>query len=135
MSESPEHPHLRLVREYLAAIEAEQDARVLDFFDPSVCQREFPNQLVPAGAERGLEQIREGARKGRQVVEQQRYEISSALVDGDRVAVELTWTARLKLPVKNTPAGGQMRARCGMFFRIQGGRIVEQHNYDCFDPF
>jgi len=28
-----------------------------------------------------------------------------------------------------------MSATCGVFFRIEHGRIKEQHNFDCFDPF
>jgi len=69
------------------------------------------------------------------VVESQRYEIRNALANGDRVALEVEWTATLKVPVGKIPAGGQMRAHFGVFIDFRDGKIVGQRNYDCFDPF
>jgi ketosteroid isomerase-like protein len=131
-----EHPHLSLVRHYFQALERNADeAELAAFFSSNVRQREFPNRLVDKGAERDLSLLLEGSRKGRQVVQEQRYEIRSAIACDDRVALELTWTAKLKVPLAATPAGEALTAHCGVFFRIQDGRIVEQHNYDCFDAF
>jgi ketosteroid isomerase-like protein len=132
----PQHPNLDLVRDYLTAIEQDADeARLSSFYAPDVRQHEFPNRFVERGAARGLLELLEGNRRGRQVVQNQRYALKNALVDGERVAVELTWTAELKLPLGKLAAGATMRANCGVFFRITGGRILEQHNFDCFDPF
>ena len=131
-----EHAHLRLIRDYLRAIENNADeATLAGFFAPELRQHEFPNRVVEQGASRDLSQVLEGSRKGRSVVQNQRYLIRNALVDGDRVAIELTWTAELKVPLGKLPVGGSMRANCGVFFRLREGRIVEQHNFDCFDPF
>jgi ketosteroid isomerase-like protein len=130
------HPHLLLIRSYFDAIERQADEAELScFFAAHVRQHEFPNRVVERGAERGLAQLLAGSREGRAVVEDQRYEVRGALVDGERVAIELTWTARLKVPLASTKAGGTLTANCGVFFRIADGRIVEQHNYDCFDAF
>jgi ketosteroid isomerase-like protein len=132
----PRHPHLQLVLDYLHAIEQNADeAKLASFFSPSLEQREFPNRLVDSGAARSLEQVLAGSRKGRSVVQNQRYVVSNALVDADCVAVELTWTAELKVPLGGLTAGEHMTAHCGVFFRIQDGRITQQHNYDCFEPF
>jgi ketosteroid isomerase-like protein len=132
----PRHPHLQLVFDYLHAIEQNADeAQLAGFFAPELAQREFPNRLVDNGATRGLPQVLEGSRKGRMVVQNQRYDVKSALVDADRVALELTWTAELKVPLGSLEAGATMSAHCGVFFRIQDGRIIQQHNYDCFEPF
>jgi ketosteroid isomerase-like protein len=129
-------PNLRLVLDYLRAIEQNADeARLAAFFAPDLAQREFPNRLVDNGATRGLPQVLEGSRKGRTVVQNQRYDVKTALVDADRVALELTWTAELKVPLGSLKAGATMTAHCGVFFRVQDGRIVQQHNYDCFEPF
>jgi ketosteroid isomerase-like protein len=129
-------PNLRLVLDYLRAIEQTADeAQLAAFFAPDLTQREFPNRLVDSGAARGLPQVLEGSRKGRTVVQNQRYDVKSALVDADRVALELTWTAELKVPLGRLKAGDTMTAHCGVFFRVQDGRIVQQHNYDCFEPF
>jgi ketosteroid isomerase-like protein len=130
------HPHLQLVFDYLRAIEQNADeAQLAAFFSPALEQHEFPNRLVESGAARGLEQVLAGSRKGRLVVQNQRYAIENALVDGDRVAIELTWTAELKVPLGRLAAGDSMTAHCGVFFRVQDGRIIQQHNYDCFEPF
>ena len=129
-------PELKIVRDFLTAIEQDADeASLSSFYAPDVQQHEFPNRFVEQGATHDLSQLLEGRRRGRQAVKNERYSIKNALVDGERVAVELTWTAELKLPVGKLAAGAIMRANCGVFFRIVDGRIVEQHNFDCFDPF
>jgi ketosteroid isomerase-like protein len=135
-STSSPHPHLSLVLDYLRAIERDVSEDELSaFFAPGVKQHEFPNRLVERGAERGLDQLLEGSRKGRLVVQNQRYVVHSTLVEGDRVAVELTWSAELKVPLGKLEPGQTMTAHCGFFFRVQDGRIAAQHNYDCFEPF
>jgi ketosteroid isomerase-like protein len=128
-------PQLSLIRRYFQAIEHDADEPELAaFFASDVRQREFPNRLVDKGAERDLPLLLAGNRRGREVVRDQRYEIRSAIAAGDRVAVELTWTGTLKVPLAGTPAGGMLKAHCGVFFRVLDGRIAEQHNYDCFEP-
>lgn len=128
--------HVSLVLDYLRAIEQDADEQRLSaFFMPGVVQRELPNRLVERGAERNLDQLLEGSRKGRLVVQDQRFQVHSTLADGDRVAVELTWSAELKVPLGKLTPGERMTAHCGFFFRIENGRIAAQHNYDCFEPF
>lgn len=133
---SHHHAHLSLVLDYLRAIEQDADEQQLSaFFAPGVVQRELPNRLVERGAERNLDQLLEGSRKGRLVVQNQRFRVHGTLADGDRVAVELTWSAELKVPLGKLQPGETMTAHCGFFFRFENGRIAAQHNYDCFEPF
>ena len=87
------------------------------------------------GARRDLAQLREAGERGEKVVESQRYEIRTAIASGDTVALEVEWTATLKVPVGTLPAGGQMRAHFGVFLEFRDGRIAAQRNYDCFEPF
>jgi ketosteroid isomerase-like protein len=137
MSKPPPCPaNLQLVLDYLRAIEQDADqTRLAAFFSPALVQRELPNRLVEHGALRGLEQVLAGSLKGRAVVQNQRYAVKNALVDGERIALELTWTAELRVALGNLKVGETMTAHCGFFFRIEAGRIAEQHNYDCFEPF
>ena len=131
-----EDPYVRLVREYFRAMEQSPDEATLTrFFSEDVRQREFPNRLLENGAARGLAELLEGHRRGQEVVKNQRYEILDLLRDGDRVAVELRWTAQLKVPLGKLAAGDVMTAHCAVFLRIRDGRIAEQHNFDCFEPF
>jgi ketosteroid isomerase-like protein len=133
---SKESANLQTVRRYLEAIEKGVDfSGMSEFFTPDVLQIEYPNRFVPEGARRGLQQLREAGERGRQVIASQRYEIRNAIASGDTVALEVDWTATLKVPVGTLPAGGQMRACFAVFFELRDGRIAMQRNYDCFEPF
>jgi hypothetical protein len=132
---------LERTREYLAAIERSTDpgttagADALSFYDPSVRQEELPNRLVPTGAVRDLDALREAAARGRAVLRGQRYAVRSAMVQGSRVALETLWVGVLAVPVGSLSSGGEMRAHFAMFLDFEGDRIRAQRNYDCFEPF
>src|SRR5262245_16184713 len=131
-----ETSNLDTARRYLRAIEdGVPFDELASFFTPNVVQHEYPNQFVRDGAERGIQQLREAAERGRNVITSQRYEIRNAIANGDWVALEVTWSAVIAVPVGTIPAGGKMRANFGVFMQFREGRIARQHNYDCFDPF
>ena len=123
---------LRLAREYLESIGGPDGG--LRFFADDVIQVEFPNRLVPNGVTRDLAALREGAERGRKVMTAQRLEVVNAIASGEHVAVEAIWTGTLAVPMGSIPTGGQMRARFAIFLTYRDGKIVRQHNYDCFDP-
>ncbi|HEY0095718.1 MAG TPA: nuclear transport factor 2 family protein [Archangium sp.] len=128
--------NLDTARRYLRAIEQGATGEALAaFFHPEVTQREYPNRLVPTGAARDLRAILAGAERGQTVVASQRYEVRHTVAEGDHVALEVDWSATLQVPVGNLPAGGTMRASLGVFLTFRDGRILSQHNYDCFEPF
>ena len=132
---STENANLETARRYLAAIENAVPFETLtQFFAPDVIQEEFPNQLVPKGARRDLAALREAGERGRKVVSAQAYEVRNAIASGDSVALEVIWTATLKVPFGSIPEGGTMRAHFGVFLDFRDGKIVAQRNYDCFDP-
>jgi ketosteroid isomerase-like protein len=126
--------NLEVARRYLESVGQGEPGNNLAFFAEDVVQVEFPNRLMPEGATRDLAALREAALRGSKVMTAQRYEILNAIASGDQVAVEANWTGTLAVPFGNTPAGGQMRARFAIFLTFRDGRIVRQHNYDCFDP-
>jgi ketosteroid isomerase-like protein len=125
---------LRRAREYLNSIGREDELGGLRFFADDVVQIEFPNRLLPNGATRDLAALRDAAERGRKVMSAQRFEVVNAIASGDQVAVEALWTGTLAVPLGSIPVGGQMRARFAIFLTYRDGRIVRQHNYDCFDP-
>jgi len=132
----PHKSNLDIALEYLRAIEDRLDFDELkSFFTTDIIQIEYPNRLVPQGAERTLQQLQEAGQRGRQIVESQHYEVRNALSSEDWVALEVTWTARFKIAIGSLPAGSEMRANFGVFLNFRDGKIVRQHNYDCFDPF
>jgi ketosteroid isomerase-like protein len=132
---------LERTRAYLAAIEQGTDSAGADadaalaFYHAAVRQEELPNRLVPGGAVRDLAALRQAAARGRGVLRGQRYAVRSAMVQGNRVALETLWVGVLAVPVGALPAGGEMRAHFAMFIDFEGDRILAQRNYDCFEPF
>lgn len=129
-----EEKNLEVARRYLETVGQGNPEGNLAFFAEDVVQHEFPNRLVPQGATRDLAALREASRRGGKVMTSQRYEILNAIASGDQVAVEVIWTGVLAIPFESIPAGGQMRARFAIFLTFRDGKIVRQHNYDCFDP-
>lgn len=127
---------LELSRRYLAAIEAgATGAALAAFFSPDVEQIEFPNRLMPTGARRDLAALLDAAVRGQQVLQHQRYQVERAFTDGPIVILELLWVGVLAIPFGSLTAGAEMRAHFVVVLEIDGGRIVRQRNYDCFDPF
>jgi len=122
-----------IVRAYLKAIEERGDS--LAFFAEDAVQEEFPNALVPTGARRTLEELREANARGRNVLTSESYEIISLLEAGDLVACEVLWRGVLAVPLRSLKPGDTMKARFGVFFEFQGDKIRRQRNYDCFEPF
>ncbi|HVX95018.1 MAG TPA: nuclear transport factor 2 family protein [Polyangia bacterium] len=128
--------NLAFVKRYFAAIEAgATGAALAAFYTPDVVQEEFPNRLLPGGARRDLAALLDGAVRGQKVMRAQRFEILNALEHGDAMALEVQWTGTLAVPVGDIPAGGDMRARFGVFIELRDGKIARQRNYDCFEPF
>ena len=125
---------LRLARDYLDSIGRADELGGLRFFADDVVQVEFPNRLLPNGATRDLAALRDAAERGRKVMTAQSFEVVNAITSGDQVAVEAIWTGTLAVPLGSIPAGGQMRARFAIFLTYRDGKIIRQHNYDCFDP-
>jgi ketosteroid isomerase-like protein len=123
---------LKVVAEYFRSIEAKDIERVRALMHPEIRQNEYPNQLVKAGAERTLQDLLDGLVRGAKVLKDERYTIDDALVDGDRVACRVRWQGTLEVPVLGKSAGQVLKARFGVFFRLADGKIIEQHNYDCF---
>ena len=128
--------NLALARRYLRALETDAPPdTVRAFFTEDVIQREYPNRLVAESATRDLAALLAGNQRGRTVLTNQRYEVRSALVDGDALALEVSWSAVLKVPIGKLAAGDSMRAEFGVFLTFRDGRICSQRNYDCFEPF
>lgn len=123
-------------RRYLQALEAAASPDELRaFFTDDVLQREYPNRLTTAGASRDMAALLASNERGRAVVSTQRYDVRSATASGDTVALEVDWSATLRVPVGTLAAGDTMRASLGIFLGYRDGKICSQRNYDCFEPF
>jgi len=131
-----EAKNLRLVREYLEALERGDAEEALErFLHPQAVLEQLPNRIYPDGARFDLKGALAASRKGKQLLRRQRYEVRSALAQGDLVAMEIDWRGELAVPMGALPAGGELHAQFGMFLQIRDGKILSQRNYDCYDPF
>jgi ketosteroid isomerase-like protein len=127
--------NLAIARRYLEAIENGTEGGALaEFFAKDVVQEEFPNRLSPIGVHRDLNSLLASARKGKQVIRAQKFDILNCVVDGDNVALEVFWTGLLATSVEGLPANSELRAHVSIFLEFRDGKICRQHNYDCFDP-
>ena len=126
----------RKVRAYIAAVEGGAVGEDLAaFYHPDVVQYEFPNRLVPNGAQRELDDILRGAASGSKLMDRQIYDIHTVTELGDRVILEYTWTGYPRTPVGSVRPGEAMRARICQVIEYEDGLIIRQRNYDCFEPF
>lgn len=129
------HDNVAIAKRYIEALGSGADPEAVGaFFAPDVVQEEFPNRLLPNGATRDLAALREARRRGRALMSHEAYELLSAMGEGDRVAVELLWIGTVGADVGPFKAGQQIKARFAIFLWFRDGRIVRQHNYDCFWP-
>lgn len=127
--------NLTIARRYLEALENGAEGGALaEFFTSDVVQEEFPNRLSPIGQHRDLNALLAAARKGKQVVRAQRFDILNSIVDGDNVALEVHWSGLLAVSLDSLPADSELRAHISIFLEFRDGKICRQHNYDCFDP-
>ncbi|MCA6092400.1 nuclear transport factor 2 family protein [Streptomyces sp. SCA3-4] len=130
----PQHPNVEAAVRYHEAVSrgatGEELAR---FFHEEAVQEEFPNALFPDGVRRRLPDVLRAAERGREVVAHQRFEVHNAVAAGDQVALEVTWTGTLAVPLGGLPAGHVLRARIAVFLEFRDGKIWAQRNYDCYE--
>lgn len=93
------------------------------------------DRLVPAGRTRSRDDLLSASTQAPKLLAGQRYTVRRALESGDTVALDVEWNATLKVPLSQTPAGGTLTARISMWARFRDGRICEQTNFDCYQPF
>lgn len=128
--------NIELARRYHEAVAAGAVGDELAaFFTSDAVHHELPNPIVPSGAERDLAGILASAMTGQQVVSEQSFDIRNSFATADQVVVETLWTGKLRDAIGNLPAGYVLRAHIATVLRIRDGRIAEQRNYDCYEPF
>lgn len=124
-----------LIRNYFKAIEAAAPVEVFErFLHPAVVQYEYPSRLNPNGKARRKDDLLADFERGKGVISRHVYRVKRLLSDGSRVSAEVEWTGTLAINMGTLKVGDRMKADFGVFFQIEGGRIVEQNNYDCIHP-
>lgn len=130
------HDILAIAVQYLRAIEADRSVEELtNYYAESVEQIEYPNRLIPQGASRNLNDLKEGFLRGKKLLTSQTYDIQKSYVVGNTVILGTIWTAKLAIPFEKVSAGGEIKAYFAQFIEFEDSKIIRQRTYDCFEPF
>jgi ketosteroid isomerase-like protein len=130
-----EDDRVKAARALLAAIERGDGAALLALYAENAVQVEHPNRLKPKGDRRAPAKMAEDLERGKLLLAEQRYDVMDVTGSGDQVALQVKWTGVLAVPLGGLRPGDAMVCESGIFLRFSGDRIVEQHNYDCFEDF
>lgn len=120
---------LRAIEDHASSVEFEE------FYHSNAEQIEFPNAINPRIAVRNLQQLQEGAEKGKQVLSSQKYTINALHSTEEVVVLEALWEGVLAIPLGKLQPGDTMKAHFAQVYEFQDGKILRQRNYDCFESF
>ncbi len=115
----------QLVTAYLGAVERHDLDEVARLLHPDVQVIEHPNKITPAGRTYDKAALRVAGERGAALMQRERYEIRSVIVEGDRAAVSIAWTGTLQ-------NGAEMRAEICSVIEVRDEMIYRQEQYDCF---
>jgi ketosteroid isomerase-like protein len=127
----------QIVRTYIEAVQRLDEPAVFALLHPDMRFHELPNRIRPRGGVDDLAAMRAGFRRAAEgrVLSAQRYMLDAVIEAGDRVIVEARWEGDLVIPLGRLQPGETLVAHLCMIFRLSGGRIIEQRNYDCYEDF
>jgi len=123
-----------LLRMYAAISAGASGDDLAAYFHPNARQIEYPSLMRPHGHRRGLAEMREGAAIGAKIISDQHYEVHTLVEDGDRLAVQFTWTATVATDLGAIRAGTALVSHVAAFYVFRDGLVLEQSSYDCYEP-
>ena len=132
---SKEDDRLKAAKALLRAIEQGDRAALLEAYAENAVQVEHPNKLKPKGDRRAPARMAEDLARGKRLLRSERYDVLEGTVMGDQVALQVRWTGVVDVALGALRPGDSMICESGIFLRFQGDKIIEQHNYDCFEDF
>lgn len=128
-------PREQLVRSLLGAITERAPAgTIAAYWHPDAEQVELPSLLRPAGHRRPLAELLEGYAAGLALLAEQAYEVLGSIDDGERLALQLRWTATTAVDAGPVAAGTGLVAHVAAFYEFRDGLILRQTTYDCYEP-
>jgi hypothetical protein len=96
--------NLELARRYITALSSGVGAEDFSsFFAPDVVQEEFPNRLLPNGAVRDLQAMKQARVRGQSLLRSEEFKVLSAVASEDQVAMELSWRGTINSQQRSVP--------------------------------
>jgi ketosteroid isomerase-like protein len=134
MSEFHEHPNIRTaVRYHQAVSHFATGEELAAFFHADAVHTQLPNALFPDGTVRHLPDLIAAAQTGHKLLAEQHFEVINAVAADAHVALEITWSGTLAVPLGDLTAGQVLRAHIAAFLEFRDGKIIAQRNYDCYE--
>ncbi|MEU1940859.1 nuclear transport factor 2 family protein [Streptomyces coeruleorubidus] len=134
MPEFHEHPNVRTaVRYHQAVSRFAAGEELAAFFHPDAVHTQLPNALFPDGTVRHLPDLIAAAQQGHMLLAEQHFEVINAVAAGDQVALEVTWSGTLAVPLGDLTAGQVLRTHIAAFLEFRDGKIIAQRDYDCYE--
>jgi hypothetical protein len=128
--------HRQLLLDLFAAVSAGTTGDELGrFFTADAEQVEYPSALRPGGSTRGIGAMLEAAEKAAGTIIDQRYDLHTFLEQGDRAAVQFTWSGTCATDLGPLAAGTRLTAHVAAFYEFEHGLVRRQSSYDCYEPF
>lgn len=127
----------QIVRAYVDAVQRLDEDAAFALLHPDMRFHELPNRIRPGGGVDDLAAMRAGFRRAAEgkLLRAQRYGLTDVIAVGDRVVAEARWEGDVAIPLGRLQPGDTMVAHICMVFRLLGGQIIEQRNYDCYEDF
>lgn len=117
----------------MAAVDKPVEEVIAAFFHADAVHRELPNALFPDGVDRDLAGLDAAAEAGRKRIGVQSFEVLNAVAADGQVALEVSGSGTLAVPLGALPAGHVLRAHIATFLEFRDGKIAAQRNYDCYE--
>ena len=70
----------------------------------------------------------------RRLAHDQRYDLHTFLEQGERAAVQFTWSGRCAIDLGPLPGGTRLTAHIAAFYEFEHGLVKRQSSYDCYEP-
>ncbi|WP_080055368.1 nuclear transport factor 2 family protein [Spirosoma aerolatum] len=127
---------LTLAKQHLEDIaKGKAGLELAGYYAETIQQIEYPNQLNVNGGVSDYGTLIERSEKGKHIVVSQSYDVQKEYVSSNTVILEVIWKGVFSIPIGQTPPGREIKAHFALFMEFEGGKIVRQRNYDCFDAF
>jgi len=127
---------LQIAKDFIKAVENRKSFDELcQFYHPDILQIEYPNSITKKIKIRALQDLKNAAEQGRQVLREEQYEILNSYVCDQTVILEVIWTGISAVDIGTAPARTKIKAYFTQFFEFKDNKIFRQRNYDCFEEF
>jgi hypothetical protein len=102
---------------------------------PDFLQIEYPNLITSKGRKRNLEDCLKGPEQAKKMLSEQIYKVKEYTEVNDKLVAEVTWTGKMAIDIGYLKKDQVLKAYICMVIVFKDDKIIQQRNYDCYEPF